>query len=437
MCSSLYFIFSLLLFSRVDCLKDPNIIIIGAGASGIAAATRLYQNGFKNITILEAENRIGGRIYAFQFGEAYIDLGSQRCRGQENNVVYEYNEEIRARWKNDVNKLAVAEDCLDVFRKWVETQEGSFSWFNIAATNSYEVCGGKLALGWNGLGYKTILDVMMQKFLDSKSPIPIDDKIILNKVVEKVLWASPDRTEIKCANGASYSCDHVIWTPSLGVLKHSYKTLFQPQLPIEKITAIKAIGMGAILKIFLHFPKRWWNDDFERIIYVWNSSDLQRSGGAFLEGPQKEGKSWITAMSSILPVPKSPNLLSAWFGGEFVPDIEKSSDETIMNGIMYTLQTFLSVDYPNISLPNKIIRKNWYTDPHFRGTYSYETVESRKLDKPQGEIISEPLLSEEGKPVLLFAGEVTNPIHYSTVHGAIESGFREVDRLINFYKHSK
>ena len=48
---------------------DPRIIIVGCGVSGIAAATRLLQNGFNNITIIEAENRIGGRVYSREFGK--------------------------------------------------------------------------------------------------------------------------------------------------------------------------------------------------------------------------------------------------------------------------------------------------------------------------------------------------------------------------------
>ncbi|KAK5644480.1 hypothetical protein RI129_005780 [Pyrocoelia pectoralis] len=95
MCSFLYLVFSLLFLSRVNCFDDPSIVIIGAGAAGIAAATKLYQNGFKNITILEAENRIGGRIYSLQFGETYIDLGAQWCHGQENNVVYEMVKDLK------------------------------------------------------------------------------------------------------------------------------------------------------------------------------------------------------------------------------------------------------------------------------------------------------------------------------------------------------
>lgn len=54
----------------VNCNENqPNVIIVGAGASGIAAASKLFQNGFKNVKILEAENRIGGRVFTTKFGK--------------------------------------------------------------------------------------------------------------------------------------------------------------------------------------------------------------------------------------------------------------------------------------------------------------------------------------------------------------------------------
>lgn len=56
---------------------NKRIIIIGAGSAGIAAATKLKLNGFHNITVLEAENRIGGRINTVRFGENVLDLGAQ------------------------------------------------------------------------------------------------------------------------------------------------------------------------------------------------------------------------------------------------------------------------------------------------------------------------------------------------------------------------
>lgn len=52
------------------------VIIIGAGVSGIAAATKLLKNNFKNFIVLEAENRIGGRIQTLAFGGNYCLFNS-------------------------------------------------------------------------------------------------------------------------------------------------------------------------------------------------------------------------------------------------------------------------------------------------------------------------------------------------------------------------
>lgn len=70
-----------------------------------------------------------------------------------------------------------------------------------------------------------------------------------------------------------------------------------------------------------------------------------------------------------------------------------------------------------------IYRNNWYSNPHFRGTYSYQTVASRKMQPDAMKIIAEPVKN------LHFAGEATNFQHYSTVHGAIETGYREAELL--------
>lgn len=56
---------------------NKKIIIIGAGASGVAAATKLLSNGFNDVKILEAGNRIGGRINTIPFGANVVDMGAQ------------------------------------------------------------------------------------------------------------------------------------------------------------------------------------------------------------------------------------------------------------------------------------------------------------------------------------------------------------------------
>lgn len=63
------FLFCLISGTLSNNTKSPRIVIVGAGASGIAAAAKLIENGLENLIILEAENRIGGRVNTVKFGE--------------------------------------------------------------------------------------------------------------------------------------------------------------------------------------------------------------------------------------------------------------------------------------------------------------------------------------------------------------------------------
>lgn len=56
---------------------NKKIVVIGAGASGVAATTKLLGAGFRNIVLLEAEERIGGRIHTIPFGNNILDLGAE------------------------------------------------------------------------------------------------------------------------------------------------------------------------------------------------------------------------------------------------------------------------------------------------------------------------------------------------------------------------
>ncbi|OQV25496.1 putative Spermine oxidase [Hypsibius exemplaris] len=73
-------------------LDEPNaeIVIIGAGAAGLAAAQRLYDAGFRAVTVLEAEPRTGGRVHAQVIpGSGFVELGGQFAHGK-NTVLYNF-----------------------------------------------------------------------------------------------------------------------------------------------------------------------------------------------------------------------------------------------------------------------------------------------------------------------------------------------------------
>lgn len=67
---------------------SQKIVIVGAGLSGISAAAKLMENGYNDIVILEAENRIGGRVETVPFDGGFIDMGAQWCHGEGVNPIY-------------------------------------------------------------------------------------------------------------------------------------------------------------------------------------------------------------------------------------------------------------------------------------------------------------------------------------------------------------
>ena len=47
---------------------SAQVIILGSGMAGLAAAKELIENGITDILILEAQNRVGGRTHTVPFG---------------------------------------------------------------------------------------------------------------------------------------------------------------------------------------------------------------------------------------------------------------------------------------------------------------------------------------------------------------------------------
>jgi hypothetical protein len=56
-------------FARMDKLQ---VVVVGAGAAGVAAAARLMEHGVRDVVILEAGDRMGGRIHTALFGKPFL-----------------------------------------------------------------------------------------------------------------------------------------------------------------------------------------------------------------------------------------------------------------------------------------------------------------------------------------------------------------------------
>ena len=122
-----------------------------------------------------------------------------------------------------------------------------------------------------------------------------------------------------------------------------------------------------------------------------------------------------------------PNVLLCRLAGDKIAQMETMSDEDVIEACYYVFKKFWPIKSSQIKITGVKTTK-WITNNHFCGTYSYhakESSSSRELAKPIEDI--------EQIPRILFAGEATHDYFFSTVHGAIESGYREAERLNKIY----
>ena len=221
---------------------------------------------------------------------------------------------------------------------------------------------------------------------------------------------------VECSDGTVYDSDHVICTVSLGVLKERHTRWFDPPLNAKHVNAIEGLSIGATGKIFLEFKRSFWPDDWSGFGLVWNTNELTE----IRENPNQR---WLEGVFRFLTVDYQPNVLCARIAGDnHTKQMEMMSDNIVIAGILRILKMFL----PKwaISQPIQVKRANWLSNPNFRGSYSFNSLKSDAFNASRREL-SQPIKNSVGDPAILFAGEATHEHFYSTVHGAVESGWRE------------
>ncbi|XP_048516015.1 spermine oxidase-like isoform X2 [Athalia rosae] len=322
------------------------------------------------------------------------------------------------------------------FLEWIHRYENiiecSDSWYDTSAQGltEYHTCPGDPLLNWKGKGYKTLFDLLMCRYAGTSKALPVREKIQFNKVVSNIDYNSMNEIIVKTEDNSHYVADHVICTASLGVLKAQHKTLFTPPLPEIKQSTIQGLNIGTVDKIFLEFPYTWWPDGTAGFNLIWSQEDKNE----FLQSFGQENK-WLTEFFHISTVDHQPRVLSGWLTGPTARYMENLPDAVVVEGFYKILQKFLSGTY-NVPRPLNMMRSSWHKNKHFRGCYSFRSLESDRLNV-WAKNLAEPITGSNDKPVILFGGEATHEHYYSTVHGAIETGFREADRLSNYYRERK
>lgn len=235
------------------------------------------------------------------------------------------------------------------------------------------------------------------------------------------------QSRIECSDGSYYAADHVIWTGSLGVLREHHATLFTPALPALKVDAIREHKMGTLAKMFLESAVPFWTADLAGMWLWWRSRDLQHFRSTF-------GDEWMADVAGFFPVDFQTNVLCGWLRDKSARQMAKLPELQVQTSLMRLLRMFLLHSGLNIHDPIAFRRSLWNMDASFLGSYSYQTTLADQLNVSRVELAA-PLLGrgDDNRPLVQFAGEMTVCDHYGIVHGAIKSGWREADRLIELY----
>ena len=422
--------------SGVDSGIRERVVVIGAGIAGLAAAAELQSKGFEDIVVLEARDRVGGRIWTDRIGDGNpVDLGASWIHGvkgnpiaafaranaietsvtdYDNRVVHFHGREppqganaafraLRqlARKRPRASLASVYEEYvgaggLDAHeRQYLDYQlntvvEHEFG-TDIANLSLTSITGGQASPGHDVVfpaGYAQVVDALTA-----------DLYIRCGEAVTAVDH-SGSSVVLATDSGATYEAARVIVTIPLGVLKHGDPS-FRPALPMRKQQAIKGLGMGVLNKTCLLFDDVFWEEDTELIGYV---------------GPRTGQWAETLSMYSYSGMP----ILMMFNAGAYAAEIEGlSDDETAALALAALADMYGKAKVPQ---PKDVRVTRWQSDLRARGAYSYV---------PAGESFAQH--AEIGRPVgerLFFAGEATSEDHPATVHGAYMTGVRAARQVL-------
>ncbi|XP_070772619.1 peroxisomal N(1)-acetyl-spermine/spermidine oxidase-like [Enoplosus armatus] len=292
---------------------------------------------------------------------------------------------------------------------------------DLAGFNMYKSLAG-LDCTFPG-GYEGLIKSLMSK-------LPTD-LVTYNRPVCCVHWSNTESRgnalTVECDDGERIAADHVIVTVPLGYLKKHHSTLFCPPLPAHKLLSVQKLGFGTCNKIYVEFESPWWDADCEVIYLLWKDEE------EVVDQVSDIRKSWIRKMSTftvLKPSERCSHVICGWIAGHESEYMETLPEQEIRHCITELIHTFTG---NSTITPRRILRSQWFQDPWTCGSYSHPAVGCSAQDL---ENMMEPLPTKgsQSQPLqVLFAGEATHPCFYSTVHGAVLTGWREADRLISHY----
>ena len=428
--------------------KRNKVLVIGAGISGLAAAKNLNDSGY-DVTILEAKDRIGGRLYTDRSLGVPLEVGANwiHDNNPKTNPIMKIKEELGLKahkcsvagpnvsfevLDKEGNKIEISGKDLEK----IEVRIGIFAYlakYLRPSTNLRELFIFVKKLGLLSFVKEEALFVLIQKIALEQAEDPekisiealfehegfendeaiiggydqiayyfekeLHNKIILNSPIQHINY---EQDIIKVISGSEkYEANAVIVTASLGALKKEV-IKFTPDLPIEKKQSIKKLGWGTLNKIMLKFVHKFWSDkDF--IVVANKESNFH---------------AWINEE----PICEEP-VIVATISGKNAKKLENKTDEEV---VQIALNELKAVYGNKVSELNSYYITKWSLDPYIYGSYSTNKAgENSQLLRKQ---LSTPVNSK-----LFFAGEATSVKVAGYLQMALQSGVREAENIKKLY----
>ena len=434
-------------FSESEGLK---ILVVGAGISGLGVARDLHDSGYK-VTVLEARKKIGGRIDTDRSLGFPIERGANWIHSNEleNNRLMSIKEELGLK---TYISLLTAYDGVKLFDKngnvinlkkedleKIEFRIGLAAYiasYIKPSSNLEDVIDFLKRISLLSLAPNAVLQAIHQTLElsaaeDSKNmPIGVlieeaenaesagsDEEVIggfdqitnhlsqnldikLNTPVTKIDYSSK---KIKVfTDKQAYVADSVVVTVPLGVLQQNLIE-FVPELPEKKRDAISNINLGNVNKVILRFPYKFWGDD--KMFFI-----------------ERENRSAFSTWFNNEVIVNEPVIYSI-ISGDYSRELEKKSDEYVIEEAMKPLRVVYGEDIPN---PDSFLITRWGLEPYILGSYSTAGYNQDDLT-----LRTELANSIENK--IFFAGEATSVNEYGFTHSALNTGLREAKKIKELY----
>ena len=407
-----------------------DVIIIGAGASGLSAARELTNPGL-SFTVVEGSHRIGGRAYSeeivpgvwFDLGCSYLHQGETNpfvaiadelgvVLGKENGDFFEVNK--KGLHKNGIPLnpsereayTAYQLECHTAIKAATERGEDIAIADLVDLENEYALTYMHSMAELNAMDIDQTSSADFAAF-DEGPDIPVlngygnlvsawgsDIPVSLNTKVDRVDW-SGNGVRVETSKGTLRGRS-VLCTVSTGILAAG-EIEFVPGLPDRKMEAVLGLPTGTENKICLHFDQDVFGPEGRGFHHTWNDED---EAGGF--------------EASVM----GQNTAIVFTGGRHAIWLEKQGQQA---GHDYAVDRVVEAFGSDIRKHvTRSIVTAWTTEPWTRGSYSCALP---------GQAHQRNELARALDDRVFFAGEATTVGDHACCHGAFRSGIRAAQEI--------